>query len=89
MRGVIRFGGGEVVAPDDGPKPSLAFLTNGVEEVRINTNVNAATKVCARERTLDVSVVCDASFSISSLCLPLCLGKMMQSSMTTARSASS
>ena len=71
MRGVIRFGGGEVVAPDDGPKPSLAFLTNGVEEVRINTNVNAATKVCARERTLDVSVVCDASFSISSLCLPL------------------
>ena len=32
MRGVIRFGGGEVVAPDDGPKPSLAFLTNGVEE---------------------------------------------------------
>ena len=39
MRGVIRFGGGEVVAPDDGPKPSLAFLTNGVEEVRINANV--------------------------------------------------
>eukprot|EP00956_Cyclotella_meneghiniana_P008245 scaffold10958_cov23-Cyclotella_meneghiniana.AAC.3 len=44
MRGVIRFGGGEVVAPDHGPKPALEFLTNGVAEVRINTNVNAVTK---------------------------------------------